>query len=66
LELAEQVHKDRPDVELIVTSGEAKLRNSELPDIGTFLSKPYHPSRLIEVMEKKVAKRSGKSDSLGS
>lgn len=63
LELAEQVHRDRPDVELIVTSGETKLKDSELPDSGTFLSKPYHASRLIEVVKKKVANRSGKGDS---
>ncbi len=66
LELAKQVHKDRPDVELIVTSGEIKVKDSELPDHGTFLSKPYHTSRLIEVVENKVASRSGKSDSLSS
>jgi len=66
LELAEQVLKDRLDVELNVTSGETRLTDSELPDNGTFLSKPYHPSRLLEVVEKKVASRSGKSDSLSS
>ena len=62
LDLAEQVHEDRPEVELIVTSGGTKMQDSELPDNGTFLSKPYHTSRLLEIVEKKVASRSGKSD----
>lgn len=64
LELAEQVHEDRPDVELIVTSGGTKVHNSELPDSGTFLSKPYHTSSLVEIVKQKVASRSSKSDPL--
>lgn len=64
LELAEQVHEDRPDVELIVTSGGTTVKDSELPDSGTFLSKPYHTSRLVEIVEQKVASRSGESDPL--
>ena len=64
LELAEQVHEDRPDVELIVTSGGTKVKDSELPDNGTFLSKPYRTSHLVEIVEQKVASRSGESDKL--
>lgn len=63
LELAEQVHEDRPDVELIVTSGGTKVQDSELPDNGTFLTKPYNTSRLVEVVKQKVASRSGKKRS---
>ena len=62
LDLAEQVHQDRPDVELIVTSGGQRVKDSELPDNGTFLSKPYHSSRLIAVVKHKVASRSSKID----
>lgn len=62
LGLAEQVHLERPDVELIVTSGGQKVEDSDLPDSGTFLSKPYHPSRLVEIVEKKVASHSNDSD----
>lgn len=64
LDLAKQVHEDRPDVELIVTSGGIKVKDSELPDHGTFLSKPYHTSRLVEIVEQKVASRSSESDPL--
>lgn len=58
LGVAEQVHQDRPDVELIVTSGGQKVDDSELPDNGTFLSKPYRTTRLVEIVEGKVASRS--------
>ena len=55
LGLAEQVHEDWPDVELIVTSGAATVKNSDLPDNGTFISKPYRATRLIEVVKQKLA-----------
>lgn len=62
LKLAEQVHQDRPDVELIVTSGGLTLEDSDLPDNGTFLSKPYQTSRLVEIVDQKVEDRSGESE----
>lgn len=64
LDLAEQVHRDWPDVELIVTSGGQKVEDSELPDNGTFLSKPYRASRLVEIVKQKVASRANESDLL--
>lgn len=62
LGLAEQVHRDWPDVELIVTSGGQKVEDSDLPDNGTFLSKPYQTNRLIDIVEQKVASRSNDRD----
>lgn len=55
LGLAEQVHKDWPAVELIVTSGATTVKDSDLPDNGTFISKPYRATRLIEVVKQKFA-----------
>lgn len=55
LGLAEQVHKDWPAVELIVTSGATTVKDSGLPDNGTFISKPYRTTRLIEVVKQKLA-----------
>lgn len=55
LGLAEQVHKDWPAVELIVTSGATTVKDSDLPDNGTFISKPYRATRLIEVVKQKLA-----------
>jgi CheY-like chemotaxis protein len=57
LGLAEQVHLQRPDVELIVTSGGHQFDDSELPDNGTFLSKPYRASHLVQVVRQKLADR---------
>ncbi len=59
LVLAEKVHSARPDVELIVTSGSNILADSELPDSGTFLSKPYRTDRLQHVVNEKLAYRHG-------
>ena len=64
LDLAEQVHQDWPDFELIVTSGGLTLEDSDLPDNGTFLSKPYPVSRLVEIVDQKVEDRSGESGPL--
>jgi CheY-like chemotaxis protein len=39
LELAHRVHAQRPDVELVITSGAMTLGSQDLPDHGTFLPK---------------------------
>jgi DNA-binding NtrC family response regulator len=54
LVLAAQVHKERPDVELIVTSGHVRVADSDLPDSGTFLAKPYRHDRLQTVIADKL------------
>ena len=54
LDLAEHVHKNWPDVELIVTSGGVQVNDSELPDNGTFLSKPYQADRLVGIVHQKI------------
>jgi CheY-like chemotaxis protein len=54
LGLAHQISADRPDVELIVTSGAMSLSDEELPDNGTFLPKPYPPERLVNIVAKKL------------
>ena len=54
LGLAEQVSVERPDVEIIVTSGARQLRDEDLPDDGVFLAKPYSPERLVQVVEQKL------------
>lgn len=54
LVLAKEVHRVRPDVELIVTSGTNNLADSDLPDSGTFLSKPYRTQNLQRVVKNKL------------
>ena len=54
LGLAQQVSEERPDVEIIVTSGARQLSDEEVPDDGVFLAKPYSPERLVQVVEQKL------------
>ena len=54
LGLAEQVSVERPEVEIIVTSGARQMRDEDLPDEGVFLAKPYTPERLVQVVEQKL------------
>ena len=56
--LASDVHDARPDVELIVTSGTHCLEDSDLPDHGTFLAKPYRAEQLQNIVRKKLQSRS--------
>jgi DNA-binding NtrC family response regulator len=58
LGLAHQVIAERPGVELIVTSGAVQLSDEDLPDDGVFLSKPYTPERLVDLVERKLASNS--------
>jgi DNA-binding NtrC family response regulator len=57
LVLAKDVHDARPDVELIVTSGTNFLGDSDLPDSGTFLAKPYRAEQLQKIVRKKLQAR---------
>jgi CheY-like chemotaxis protein len=54
LELARQVHDERPEVELVITSGAVTLAEEDLPDHGTFLPKPYPPQRLVQIVSAKL------------
>jgi CheY-like chemotaxis protein len=54
LALTAKVHQLRPDVELVVTSGATMVADSELPDHGTFLPKPYSPAGMVRMVEAKL------------
>ena len=54
LGLAHEVNRLRPDVSLIVTSGAVAVADEELPDSGTFLSKPYPTRKLLQIVEEKL------------
>jgi DNA-binding NtrC family response regulator len=54
LGLAHEVSAIRPDVALIVTSGAVTLADSDLPDHGTFLPKPYPAERLAQIVVEKL------------
>jgi CheY-like chemotaxis protein len=54
LALTAKVHQLRPDVELVVTSGGIMVADSDLPDHGTLLPKPYSPAGLVHMVEAKL------------
>ncbi len=54
LELAACVHKLRPHVHLVITSGKRILADCTLPDDGTFLPKPYGYDQVIGVIGSKL------------
>jgi DNA-binding NtrC family response regulator len=54
LELAACVHKLRPDIHLVVTSGHVVIADAVLPAGGTFVGKPYRLDQLIQVIGSKI------------
>jgi CheY-like chemotaxis protein len=54
LELARRVHRLRPTVEILVTSGRERLQNADLPDDGDFIEKPYSPAEVTQLVAKKL------------
>ena len=54
LDLAEKVTAMRPDVSVIVTSGQVHVSDDQLPDHGVFLPKPYRTERLVNLVQDKL------------
>jgi CheY-like chemotaxis protein len=55
LGLVEVIHRRWPPISLIVTSGKNALRDSDLPDHGRFIPKPYSNEQVISVVEQLAA-----------
>jgi two-component system, response regulator PdtaR len=55
LELARVFHERRPDIKLLIASGQVRLSEDDIPDRGRFLAKPYGPEAIVrhvrELME---------------
>ena len=47
LDLARVVHERRPDIKLLIASGQVRLSDDEIPDAGRFLPKPYGPEAIV-------------------
>lgn len=56
--LASQVHRQRPDVRLIITSGRERPAPDELPDDGQFIAKPYDIDVVADIV-RALPKREG-------
>jgi CheY-like chemotaxis protein len=55
--LARLVHRRWPDIRLIVTSGRADISETELPDDGRFIRKPYCLSEMSQMVERMASWR---------
>lgn len=61
LDLAEEVAKRWPHIEIIVTSGGVRLGSADIPDSGMFLPKPYATDQLVKLVQEQLARRDFKS-----
>jgi CheY-like chemotaxis protein len=55
LRLAHAIRNRWPPIELVLTSGQMRLRNEDIPERGLFLGKPYEPSELVQVVRSLVS-----------
>ena len=56
LDLARLVHERRPDIKLLIASGQVRLNEEEIPDSGRFLPKPYAPADILREVRGLMAK----------
>jgi len=57
LDLAEEVAKRWPHIEIIVTSGGVRLGSADVPDSSKFLPKPYATDHLVKLVQEQLARR---------
>jgi len=55
LALAQAVRRRWPPVELVLTSGYARVRDDDIPERGLFLGKPYKPTELVRMVRSLVS-----------
>ena len=53
-ELAREVHERWPGVVIVVVSGRASPGSHDLPDGAVFISKPYMPSVVVQVIRDRL------------
>lgn len=61
IDLAQRVNERRPDVRLLIASGQASPRRDELPDGSVFLRKPWDPEAVVERIRSMLEPRSGEA-----
>jgi len=57
VELARRAHNLHPAIRLLLTSGEVRLTQREIPDDGLFLAKPYSPNDMTRAVSLLLAWR---------
>ena len=55
LDLARETHARWPGIKLVITSGRLRPAESEIPDSGRFVAKPYSPDHLVGEIRKALA-----------
>ncbi|HEY5072537.1 MAG TPA: response regulator [Caulobacteraceae bacterium] len=55
VELARRVHRRHPAILLLLTSGETRLKPSQIPDSGAFIAKPYSPQTVTRTVARMLA-----------
>ena len=55
LELAQAIRRRWPPVELVLTSGYARVRDDDMPERGLFLGKPYEPTELVGMVRSLIS-----------
>ena len=48
--LAARVYENWPDIRLVLTSGRHRLDDSEVPDHGLFVPKPYSATQVVDAI----------------
>jgi CheY-like chemotaxis protein len=56
-ELARRAHQMHPAMQLLLTSGETRPKESDLPDAGEFIAKPYSPEGVTRAVGRLLAWR---------
>ena len=56
MDLARQVHARWPNVLLVITSGQKKPPDEEIPDHGRFVAKPYRAEELLGQVDDMIHK----------
>jgi CheY-like chemotaxis protein len=56
MDLAREVHERWPKVLLVITSGQARPRDAEIPDDGRFVGKPYNAADLFTEVDDLMSK----------
>ncbi len=59
MDLAREVHQRGPGVLLVITSGQKKPTEAEIPDHGRFVAKPYRAAELLGQVDDMIHKASG-------
>ena len=55
LRLARAIRGRWPPIELVLTSGRSALRETDLPERGQFLAKPYQSHRVADILQQLAA-----------